>query len=686
TSQFYGVDKANGVDRYIGGMQDNSCYLSPNDPLAKDKWKFVFGGDGFDVIWNYEDENKVMLTSQFNNIAITHDGIETLYQTGWSANVDNGRTKAPFFTKLAQSKQYPDLVFAFGENGVWRTDNFGVSWSKIAMPDDFDGTSSLNEIKISLIDPSIVWTGSSLSSSGTMNVSTDFGKSFKRVSTSDDARSSLSGFATHPKDKNTAYALFSSYGNAKIMKTSDLGNNWKDISGFSNSSDGKSTNGFPDVAVYDLLVMPYDTNIIWAGTEIGIFESKDKGATWNYANNGMPPVSVYDLLVVNDEVVIGTHGRGVWSVTLPELAGYEPPVTAVPLSLLASYYFDNPKQFAKVSIEYKSNYSSVKVYLNDVLKKEFSDVSKGSSEELMLEIVTGENTIKVVSVSNGNTFKSLASVLGLPLKSAVSSYSTDFNIKITDDFFGSGFYVKLENGFDSKALQSSHPYLENSTKLLYLRNPILVSAANPDFRYDDVAIIEVGETGTSYPDPEFWDYVTVEASVDGSNWIQLEDPYDASYNANWKSIYSSESSPTKNNYVSHSINLTDFFSNDDVILIRFKLYSDEAAVSWGWIIDNLSIQSNGLSNDEYNFNKAEMSVFPNPINSNSKIELPEELKLENLNFKLYDISGKLIKSGTFDARNENVNLPFNVSEIEGGNYVFSVSSDKYLAKKKLLKK
>ena len=75
-----------------------------------------------------------------------------------------------------------------------------------------------------------------------------------------------------------------------------------------------SSNGFPDVAVFCLLVMPTNTNIIWAGTEIGIFESRDAGATWNYANNGLPAVAVWQMKDINGQIVVATHGRGVWTV------------------------------------------------------------------------------------------------------------------------------------------------------------------------------------------------------------------------------------------------------------------------------------------------------------------------------------------------------------------------------------
>jgi hypothetical protein len=88
------------------------------------------------------------------------------------------------------------------------------------------------------------------------------------------------------------------------------------FSGFETSTGDTSLNGFPDVVVNDLLVLPNDTNTIWAATEIGLFESTDNGLSWHIANNGLPSVSVWQLEVVDNEILAATHGRGLWTAEL----------------------------------------------------------------------------------------------------------------------------------------------------------------------------------------------------------------------------------------------------------------------------------------------------------------------------------------------------------------------------------
>jgi hypothetical protein len=94
-----------------------------------------------------------------------------------------------------------------------------------------------------------------------------------------------------------------------VVKTTDFGATWTDISGF-NGSNTTSLRGFPNVSVHSLLEMPFDTNVLWAGTDIGIFETVDGGNNW-YLLTGIPPVSIWNMKIVDNQVVLATHGRGV---------------------------------------------------------------------------------------------------------------------------------------------------------------------------------------------------------------------------------------------------------------------------------------------------------------------------------------------------------------------------------------
>lgn len=315
TTQFYGLAKKPGENVYIGGTQDNGTWLSDMDPQRTHSWEHVLGGDGFDAVWHSKDERLVLATSQYNGIARSTDGGRSF------SRVQTPDDYGPFFSVLSNSRDVPDRVFAVGGKGVWRSDDFGETWDIVLIPDEQWGFGARHKVRVSLANANIVWAGRRMvNNSSTVVVSVDGGQTFVPKPVPGIApRTNISGIATHPGQDSTAYILFSAFNQAKILHTTDLGQTWQDLSGFANSGGGSSTKGFPDVAVYDLLVMPHDPNILWAGTEIGLFESIDAGQTWEYADNGLPAVSIWQMRLVDNQIILATHGRGIWTLDLPHL-------------------------------------------------------------------------------------------------------------------------------------------------------------------------------------------------------------------------------------------------------------------------------------------------------------------------------------------------------------------------------
>ena len=322
TTQFYGLAKKPGENVYIGGTQDNGTWLSDMNPQKHHEWEHVLGGDGFDTVWHSKDARLVLATSQFNQIARSTDGGKSFDY------VQTPDDDGPFFSVLANSQDVPDRVFAVGGQGVWRSEDFGETWDIVPIPEEQWGR-GYHKVRVSLANANIVWAGRGMSDNySTVVVSVDGGQTFVPTTVPGIApQSNISGIATHPDQDSTAYILFSRFNRAKILHTTDLGRTWQDLSGLANSGRRSSTNGFPDVAVYDLLVMPHDPNILWAGTEIGLFESIDAGQTWEYTDNGLPAVSIWQMRLVDNQIILATHGRGIWTLELPRPganSGYGP--------------------------------------------------------------------------------------------------------------------------------------------------------------------------------------------------------------------------------------------------------------------------------------------------------------------------------------------------------------------------
>ncbi len=333
TTQFYGVAKKPGAQEYIGGMQDNGTWQSPVNAVASKSSDYSdrISGDGFEALWHPLYPHR-MLGSSYNNLFyVSNDGGLTWSRTTQGINTNDG----PFISRLSNSPTNPDLVFGVTLNGVLRNNNFGLGkfpWETV--PLDTGWTNSIYDVdalnvKVSLANDSVIWAGGGMYSKPDLHIflSKNRGNSFDTVSNYTDVKMGyISGMATHPYDRKTAYLLFSFKGFPKILRTTDYGKSWEDISGFGKNK--TSNNGFPDVMVYSLLVMPYNTDIIWAGTEIGIFESTDNGATWHYADNGLPAVSVWQMFIQDNNVVVATHGRGIWSLDLNLVNTPENPVNS----------------------------------------------------------------------------------------------------------------------------------------------------------------------------------------------------------------------------------------------------------------------------------------------------------------------------------------------------------------------
>lgn len=661
TTQFYGVDKRNGADRYIGGTQDNGTWVSPSNPDRTSSWVDAPSGDGFEAVWHYGDPNKLLESSQFNNVWRSLDGGQTwTYISAVSGLDDRGGGSAPFFTKLAKSKQDPDLVFAMGRSGVWRTDNFASSWTLIPMPsEDWEGTRSFAQVKISLADPQIVWTGSRLSESRSLYVSQDGGVTFSETNTYDTVpMGRITGLETHPTDANTAYALFSFAGAPKVLRTTDLGQTWEDISGFAGANSRaagsadparvSSSNGFPDVAVFSLLVMPYNTDIIWAGTEIGLFESTDGGASWHAADNGLAATAIWEMLIVNDEVVAATHGRGIWTVALPELAGYEPPP-----AILAPRFLSiggGAGGFVNMSVALKSSYDSTFVQVDGVNRVKLPGNPSPKDTSLTLALSpAGLDTVDIslMSYKDGRTFiNAPAKIPVFPLAETQVTYKNDLNSATGDFLFSGDMEVRTEAGFDDGAIHTAHPYPDDTELVALLIVPIEVASEKATLTYDDIAIVEPGSGGSRFGDLNFWDFVVVEGSNDfGASWMPLADGYDARYDQVWEDAYDSGDPGDPSMFRSHEIDLLDTFSAGETVLIRFRLFADSFVNGWGWVIDNIAIQEEAVSVSAGEALPRTFSLsqnFPNPFNPSTQIAyaLPRAVEVT---LSIYNIRGQKVR-------------------------------------------
>lgn len=269
------------------------------------------------------------------------------------------------------------------------------------------------------------------------------------------------------------------------------------------------------------------------------------------------------------------------------------------------------------------------------------------------------------------------------------SYTNNFNA-ITTDFIGSDFFQSTPAGFDSRALNSAHPYASPDTDNMeynfttILRCPILLKQGGK-MSYDEIVLVEPGDSGSHFGDDNFWDYVIVEGSKDGGNsWRPLTDGYDSNWQASWLNVYNSSMSgnnstavPTKDLYVNHQIDLlaNGNFSAGDTVLMRFRLFSYAYSNGWGWVIDNLKIQDGILNNVSPSLSSGEVMMYPNPASERLTIDIQSQNKMGSIVIKAYNASGAAVYNRQFGVDATDFHEIIDVSHLSKGLYLFTIEGD-----------
>jgi hypothetical protein len=116
----------------------------------------------------------------------------------------------------------------------------------------------------------------------------------------------------------TVYAALSGYGTSHAWKTIDGGKTWVDISG-----------DLPDIPCNTIIPSRTDSNAVFLATDLGVWYTTNGGVNWKQFGNGLPNVVCYDMkLTPENRLIVGTYGRGVWSVDAITSTGSTPPAPA----------------------------------------------------------------------------------------------------------------------------------------------------------------------------------------------------------------------------------------------------------------------------------------------------------------------------------------------------------------------
>ena len=695
TTQFYGADKVVGYDQYFGGSQDNGTFLSPRNQIADETttWSFEIGGDGFEAIAHHTDPNKLIGGSQGNNFYRSTNG-----GTSWNYAQYGLEGSDPFITRLSSPFQDPDVLYAVTSFGVMKSNDFGQSWQAKQVEGNWSSSFwSGTDVEVSLANPRYVWAGSSMSSAGNIFLSKDWGETYESVPNFSNL-GRTSGIYSHPTEDSTAYVLFGMPGAAKVLQTKDLGETWKDLSGFTNSTDGKSLNGFPDVPVYSFLVMPHNKDIMWAGTEVGLIESTDGGLSWHLVESNLPYVTIWDLKIKDEgQIVIATHGRGVWTATIEDLKSYEPKPATLPPFILSAYQLDSEDSYViSTNINIKSSYDSLVIKANNVQRDVFQNVDKSDSTNFVFEVDDkGDYTIQAFGYKDGLEHPSNEyDIILNPTLQPRTEYSTTFSDLVGDEFGLDRFRIGIQGGFEGRQLHTEHPYesgvaggYDNGYSVhAQLNIPIIITDYTPSIRFKEIVLVEPGEPGTSYGDWNFWDYVIVEASRDGVYWRRLIDGYDSDADPAWRTAYNIGEFGSPDLIRDRQINFSPHFSVGDTVKVRFRMFSDDLTVSWGWMVDDLYIQKDlpVVQGIEFTELDKDISIYPNPTSGEFSIDFKDTWQ-GDVDCRITDIFGRSIYSNILDNKSSNSSHRIDITESNNGVYIIQLVQGEKKTMKKIIK-
>src|SRR5437660_1401783 len=336
-SQFYHVSvDDNDPYRVYGGLQDNSSWVGESQypgGITNSQWENMYNGDGFWMFPDPADPDYIYAEYQGGEIGrvnrYTHEARNIKPRPNYKEKL-----RFNWNTPIALSPNEKGTIY-IGAQFLFRSRDQGQTWDRIS-PDlttndpekqkqeqsggvTVDNSSAemhttIYSISESPKDKSLIWAGTD---DGNLQLTRDGGKTWTNVVGNIPnlpKNSWVSWVQASNFDAATAYAAFDrhTFGDMApyVFKTTDYGNTWTPLV---TSEESKFVRGYAHVIKEDL-VKP---NLLFLGTEFGLYVSIDGGKNWaQFKGNHFPAVAVRDLAIQprENDLILATHGRGIWIV------------------------------------------------------------------------------------------------------------------------------------------------------------------------------------------------------------------------------------------------------------------------------------------------------------------------------------------------------------------------------------
>ncbi|MEO1084312.1 MAG: glycosyl hydrolase, partial [Acidobacteriota bacterium] len=333
-SQFYQVAADNEVPYNVyGGLQDNGSWVGPSRAsggVPNSAWKMVSFGDGFWVLPDPNDSNIAYSESQGGNLFRADKKLGVTKTIFPYPRGDEEKLRFNWNAPMHLSPTMEGTLF-YGSQYLHRSTDRGETWETIS-PDlttddpekqrqhesggvSIDNSTAENHCTIYTIsqsprDGEVIWVGTD---DGNIQVTRDGGQTWTNVAANVPDIGEfpfVTSVHASPHDVGTAFVTLDRHWHGDMapyaFKTTDFGASWTSILG------GESVDGYAHVIEQD----PANPDLLYLGTEFGLFLTLDGGSQWARFKGGLPRVAVHDVFVhpQDHDLVVGTHGRGVYII------------------------------------------------------------------------------------------------------------------------------------------------------------------------------------------------------------------------------------------------------------------------------------------------------------------------------------------------------------------------------------
>ena len=336
-SQFYklGLDNAEPFYNIVGGAQDLGTLIGPSrtmntEGVRNQDWYVPLGADGYDSAFDPKDPNIVYMEIQQGELYRLDRRSEEVLHIKPQAAPGDAPERWNWDSPLLISPHDNKRLY-FGSQRVWRSEDQGNSWQSISK----DLTTDTNRYELETMD-NRVWSSNALYDTGAMSkyatltsiaespkvegllytgsddglihISEDGGRQWRKSGALPNVRgrSFITDIEASAHDANTVFAVADSHKfgdfSPYVFMSSDRGRTWKSISG-----------DLPAGTIVWVLKQDHiNANLLFIGTEYGIYFSPNKGTNWIKLDGGVPTIAFRDLeLHQRDNDLVGaTFGRG----------------------------------------------------------------------------------------------------------------------------------------------------------------------------------------------------------------------------------------------------------------------------------------------------------------------------------------------------------------------------------------